>query len=212
MFVIFNGPPNSGKDHAAEFVKANFGFKHVSFKTQLYFDVKEVFSLNKAEFADFMLHYNDRSVKEKPVEYLNGMSRRQAMIHASEDVMKKCHGLGYYGSKIVEQLKEGYDYCASDGGFTEEVEEIVDRYYYGKVAIVQIFRRGCDHRNDSRRYIAGNVKSQRGQQFDISDQLWTTESVDVDVHQIFNGGTIEEFEKSISQAILGIKDNARKYI
>ena len=212
MFVIFNGAPNTGKDHASSYAKENFGFKHISFKTQLYYDVQEVFSLNKAEFADFMLHYNDRNVKEKPIDYLDGKSRREAMIYSSEDVMKKRHGLGYYGEKIAEEMEQGYDYCASDGGFVEEVQAIVDRYIHGKVAIVQIFRRGCDHRNDSRRYIQGNVVKQFGEPFDISDQLWTEDKVDVDVYQIFNGSTAEDFDKSISNVIRWIKENERKHI
>ena len=81
MIILFNGPPGSGKDHAADYYK-QYGFKHLSFKYQLFKETIKYFNVDKTWFME---RYDDRSLKEVPTWKLGNMSCREAMIYVSEE-------------------------------------------------------------------------------------------------------------------------------
>ena len=153
MIIIFNGPPGSGKDEAAEFFSA-YGFKHVSFKYQLFKETIEHFGVS---FDWFMEGYKVRSIKERKEEQLQGLSRREALIHVSEDIIKVKKGLDYFGVCVASEIEDGKDYAISDGGFAEELTPIINRIGTDNIVLVQLTRNGCDFSADSRRYFDGNL-------------------------------------------------------
>ena len=120
MIVIFNGPPGSGKDEAASLFKETFGFQNLSFKYQLF---KETIAHFEVDKAWFMEGYDDREVKEKKEFALKDMSRREAMIHVSEDIIKPKNGKDYFGRMVAEEIEDGKNYAIADGGFTESPKE-----------------------------------------------------------------------------------------
>ena len=102
MIVLFNGPPKSGKDHAADYFK-NKGWKHLSFKYQLYKETCLYFNIH---YTWFMERYDNRALKEVPHIDLGHMSCREAMIHVSETVIKPRRGLDYFGKQDFFALPE----------------------------------------------------------------------------------------------------------
>jgi broad-specificity NMP kinase len=120
LIIIFNGPPGSGKDEAASYFKLR-GFKHLSFKYVLFQETLSFFGVDEEWF---MNGYNDRTVKERPEDLLDGMSRREAMIYVSEVITKPAFGNDIFGVHVASEIEDEKDYAVSDGGF-EELELII---------------------------------------------------------------------------------------
>ena len=146
--IILNGPPRSGKDTIAEYISDKFGYTRASFKEPLidstcfYYGVDRDWFMNRYE--------EDKEVRQ---ENLNGLSRRQALIHVSENVMKPQRGKGIFGEMLAASMvaSENKKFVFSDGGFPEEFLEI--KKYDPNVVLVHLYRPGCDFSNDSRDYI-----------------------------------------------------------
>ena len=104
MIVIFNGPPGAGKDEACLFFQT-IGYKHLSFKEELFKETFKFFGVSKEWF---MNDYNNRSVKEMPVEELKidgvAVSRRDAMIYVSEEYVKPKFGNDYFGKQLSNHV------------------------------------------------------------------------------------------------------------
>ena len=192
MIVIFNGPPGSGKDEAASYFKENFGFGNLSFKYQLFRETMKHFDVN----ADwFMEGYDDREQKEKPCEILNGMSRREAMIHVSEEILKPRHGKAYFGECVSAEIEDGVNYAIADGGFVEELTPLIERVGAENIVIVQLVREGHDYSNDSRRYFNGNLIREWtiNGETPIDGEYILPESLDITTYRIHNNGTLHSF-------------------
>ena len=153
MIILFNGPPGSGKDEGASFFKS-YGFKHLSFKYQLFKETIRYFNVDEEWF---MLGYNNRKEKEVPSSFLNHMSRREAMIYVSEEIIKPKRGLNYFGKLVANEIDLSKDYCISDGGFVDELVPVINRVGSDNFILVQLTRDGCDYSLDSRRYFDGNL-------------------------------------------------------
>jgi hypothetical protein len=159
MHVIFNGPPGSGKDEACHFLKTNYGYKHLQMKDELFIDTAEYYGVS---LEWFMNGYDDRTLKEFPRDELGGISKRQALIHVSETVMKPKHGKDYYGRKTAEKMDQVSSYCFSDGGFIEEILPVINTIGQENICIVQLYRTGCSFSSDSRNYINGILQEDLG--------------------------------------------------
>ena len=153
MIILFNGPPRSGKDAAADFFKER-GFKHLSFKYQLYKETIRYFDVNEQWF---MTRYKNRQEKEVPSALLGHMSCREAMIYVSEQVIKPKRGLDYFGKQVANEIDLNKDYCISDGGFIDELIPVINTVGSKNFVLVQLTREGCDYSTDSRRYFDGNI-------------------------------------------------------
>lgn len=206
MIIIFNGPPGSGKDAACEILHDQ-EFKHLSFKTELFKNVLDYWSLNREETIDFFVGYFNRHLKNTPVDYLHGLSRRQAMIHVSENVMKPRNGKDYYGRKAVELIVEGVDCCFSDGGFVEELQPLIDKYSRDEIAIVQLFRERCTFEGDSRSYITGEIVDGF---YEFNMDLHPNKFPGVKTYQIYNDGSLADLKEIISQIIKNMREECTK--
>ena len=205
MIVIFNGPPASGKDEAASLYKEKFGFGNLSFKYQLF---KETIKHFEVDERWFMEGYNDRDQKEKKEFALEGMSRREAMIHVSEDIIKPKKGLDYFGRSVAEEIEEDNNYALADGGFVEELEPIIEKVGAENIVIVQLTREGHDYSSDSRKYFNGNIISETkiGHQTEVDKAYVLKEEMDIRTYRIHNNGSLHNLQKaleSIHNEIIG---------
>lgn len=189
MIVIFNGPPASGKDEAASLFKDNYGFGNLSFKYQLFKETIKHFDVDKRWFME---GYNDRAQKEKAEFALQGMSRRDAMIHVSEDIIKPKKGLDYFGKSVAEEIEEDKNYALADGGFVEELEPIIEKVGTENIVIVQLTREGCDYSSDSRKYFNGNLIKEWtiGQTTPVDRMYVLDEKMDIKTYRLHNNGSL----------------------
>lgn len=195
MIILFNGPPGSGKDAAADYFGTR-GFKHLSFKYQLY---KETVNYFDVDFNWFMEGYKDREIKEIPSTLLGNMSRREAMIYVSEKVIKPRKGLDYFGNQVANEIQNGSDYAISDGGFVDELIPVINKVGSDDFVLVQLTRDGCDYSSDSRRYFQGTKLMHEyalgGKLTPIDNKYVLNHAFNVKTYRIHNNGTIEDFYK-----------------
>lgn len=196
MIVIFNGPPASGKDEAASLFKEMFGFGNLSFKYQLFKETVKHFQVDERWF---MQGYNDREQKEKKEVALNMMSRREAMIHVSEDIIKPKEGLDYFGRLVAEEVEEGKHYAVADGGFVEELEPLIEKVGADNIVIVQLTRDGYDYSTDSRRYFNGNLIKEYTINFEtkIDKAYVLNEEMDIKTYRVHNNGAVRNFHSTL---------------
>jgi len=191
LIVIFNGPPGSGKDEAARYFKAR-GFKHLSFKYQLFKETISFFGVDEEWFMD---SYDDRSVKERPEDLLDGMSRREALIYVSEEITKPALGNDVFGVCVAREIEDGKDYCISDGGFVEELVPLINRVGADNIILVQLTREGCDYSSDSRRYFNGNLIKEHVivRPTPIFREHVLSECFPIRTYRVHNNGSLTEF-------------------
>ena len=206
MIVIFNGPPASGKDEAASLFKENFGFGNLSFKYQLF---KETFKHFDVDERWFMDGYNDRARKEKKEFALNGMSRREAMIHVSENIIKPKKGLDYFGQSVANEILVDRNYALADGGFVEELEPIVQKVGKENIVIVQLTREGYDYSTDSRKYFNGNlIKEYTINTPTAVDKAYVLkEEMDIATYRIHNNGSVKNFHSALENVYNDLKES-----
>ena len=177
--VIFNSPPNSGKDVAVQYLRGYFGTGEVlAFKDELYLDTARHFDIGVEDLVDY---HSDRDLKELPdtmfpkyqseslkqyffsLLYVIGVlinnrhlmslgyySSREALIHVSEDLVKPVKGKDYYGKKLVENIENS----------SERFYFVSDSGYFEEassvankgynVIIAQLMRSGATFDGDSR--------------------------------------------------------------
>lgn len=199
MIVLFNGPPRSGKDAAADYFKTK-GFKHLSFKYQLY---KETCKYFGCDYEWFMERYDDRSVKEVPHINLGHMSCREAMIYVSEEIIKPKRGLDYFGQLVANEIDLTKNYAISDGGFVDELIPVVDKVGSNNFVLVQLTREGEDYSSDSRRYFQGNRIQEEyvlGNKYTQIDAKYVLPQVfDVNMYRIHNNGSLQDFNNTLEK-------------
>lgn len=200
MIILFNGPPGSGKDAAADYFGSR-GFKHLSFKYQLY---KETVKYFDVDFNWFMEGYKDREIKEIPSALLGHMSRREAMIYVSEKVIKPRKGLDYFGNQVASEIQDDVDYAISDGGFVDELVPVINKVGSDNFTLVQLTRNGCDYSSDSRRYFDGNVVHEyvNRHRTPVNSKYVLPHKFNVKTYRIHNNGTIEDFYKVLDEIYL----------
>jgi hypothetical protein len=129
-------------------------YGHLAFKEPILDTVLQLTGIPSDEWFE---RYDNRDLKEKPWDRINGMSCRELMIHVSESVIKKIHGPEYYGKVLGEQIKAGKDYVFSDGGFVSEIKALKEKTCLThEVYVVRIFRQDCEFKGDSRSYVNHN--------------------------------------------------------
>lgn len=205
--IIFNGPPGTGKDEACLFFKER-GFQHLSFKYHLFRATADYFNVS---LEWFMHNYDDRSVKERKEEKLGNRSRREALIHVSEDIVKPSKGKDYFGAMAATEIEKDKDYCFSDGGFMEELIPIINKIGAETITLVQLTREGCDFSSDSRRYFNGDVVEEfiLGKKTPILKHHFLSKQFYIRTYRVHNNGSIEDF-RSVLQMIYEKEDNVRK--
>ena len=210
MIILFNGPPRSGKDAGADYFKKNYGWKHLSFKYQLY---KETCNYFGCDYNWFMNRYDDRSVKEVPHMDLGHMSCREAMIYVSEEVVKPKRGLDYFGQLVANEIDLTKDYAISDGGFVDELIPVVEKVGSKNFVLVQLTRDGEDYSSDSRRYFQGSRIEHEyvlGNKYTEIDNKYVLPQVfDVNMYRIHNNGSLQDFNNTLEKIYKSIQTNVK---
>lgn len=210
MIILFNGPPRSGKDAGADYFKKNYGWKHLSFKYQLY---KETCNYFGCDYDWFMNRYDDRSVKEVPHMDLGHMSCREAMIYVSEEVVKPKRGLDYFGQLVANEIDLTKDYAISDGGFVDELIPVVEKVGSKNFVLVQLTRDGEDYSSDSRRYFQGSRIEHEyvlGNKYTEIDNKYVLPQVfDVNMYRIHNNGSLQDFNNTLEKIYKSIQTNVK---
>lgn len=210
MIVLFNGPPRSGKDAGADYFKKNYGWKHLSFKYQLY---KETCNYFGCDYEWFMERYDDRSVKEVPHVDLGHMSCREAMIYVSEQIVKPKRGLDYFGQLVANEIDLTKDYAISDGGFVDELIPVVEKVGSKNFVLVQLTRDGEDYSSDSRRYFQGSRIEHEyvlGNKYTEIDNKYVLPQVfDVNMYRIHNNGSLQDFNNTLEKIYKSIQTNVK---
>lgn len=172
-FILLNGPPYSGKDTFAATVKKHYGSatSHRKFSAPLKLGLTEMFRLTAHEVEKL------EADKGTPSPLLCGMSWRDAQIWLSETVMKPKFGVDIFGRLLCKGVF-GMDpkrrlVVVSDSGFLAEANEVVDRFGYHNVHVVELHKPGCTFDGDSRSY-------------------WSTDRWNK--HVLHNDGSLAEFE------------------
>lgn len=212
MIIIFNGPPGAGKDEACLYLK-KLGYKHLSFKDELFKETFKFFGVSKGWF---MKGYENRSIKEKPVPQLkvsgNMLSRRDAMIYVSEKYIKPKYGNDYFGKQLAKHINKEGNFSVSDGGFAEELVPIINKVGTDNIVLVQLTRDGCDFSSDSRRYFNGDLIQEfiLGGETSIAEEHILSKKFPIRTYRVHNNGTVNEFHmalNSIHEKENNVKEN-----
>jgi hypothetical protein len=117
MIILFNGPPASGKDCAADYFKAK-GFKHLSFKYQLF---KETFKFFDVTEDWFMEDYDNRTVK---VSEEIDVNKNYVISDGgfSDELFPIINKIGADNFVLVQLVRDGCDYSTDSR-----------RYFNGKI-------------------------------------------------------------------------------
>mgnify|MGYP003149221246 CR=1 FL=1 len=152
MIILINGPPSSGKDTAARFIRKYLGAREYKMSMTLKSGLRELLGIEHPDW-DRMLAYG---AKDTEWNSLNDMTPRRALIELSEMFMKPMFGGDIFGHVAVRRMKRmvSADHIVvSDVGFTYEVPPILEEWGHKKVRILKLERPGCDFTDDSRGYI-----------------------------------------------------------
>lgn len=192
--ILFNGPPGTGKDDGASYLEKKYGkFKIAMFKDVLF---KKTVDHFQVDYDWFLNEYDNREVKERPEKFLNGLSRRQALIYVSEELIKPKFGKDFFGEKLAEEIENNnYRYLISDLGFVEEIYPLINKFGSDNICIVQIHRNNFSFKGDSRKFVNGNLKGEfiSGGITNIYLADTHPNTVSVDMYRIFNNGTLEDY-------------------
>ena len=150
--VIFNAPPNVGKDFICNHLMDNYFCNKGEFKGKLRELVKTIYSLSNEQIEWLSLREN----KETPQDILGGLSFREAQIDVSENLIKPKYGKDYFAKALLNELVDFTINVISDGGFIEEVEYLADNEC--DVYVVRIHCEGCSFEGDSRKHLPDSTK------------------------------------------------------
>ena len=175
---LFNAPPRAGKGISASCLSSNIidkgGIACIrEFKDELIkitsaglgisvsqfldgYDEKTYDYLNrKSYYVSTKVQLSTEWWKDMPLYRINNKlySKREALIHFSEIVIKPSFGEDAFGKALVSTLPEEGVVCIADGGFPQELQPVIDYVGAENVTVVRIIREGCTFDNDSRDYL-----------------------------------------------------------
>lgn len=212
--VVFNGPPRSGKGVIAKYLTEGINTEdnsipafHIEFKDELF---KVCANFLGKSVKGFLSKYDERCedvVNAAPLESLpewykdytgtinqrvvnTQYSKREFLIHVSENVIKPSFGNSAFGNALVNNLpEEGYVFI-SDSGFKDELQPVIDRVGEDNVLVVRINREGCTFEGDSRNYLEPEMFGNKVKFMDVTNNK--TEEQFLTMTTIKVGGWLNE--------------------
>lgn len=204
--VVFNAPARSGKDLAADYMVSvvENGYKR-QFKDKL---IELTANFLNISVEDFLEGYDKKTTEVNPYGFFIGdtpewykdvplyyvkspdkdtyiYSKRQALIHVSENVIKPIFGEASFGDALVKSLPEEGIVFIPDSGFMEELIPVIDHVGAGNILVIKIEREGCTFEGDSRDYL-------------------DTNDLPCNVSWITNNGTVEEFLQEVEYMVKNV--------
>lgn len=155
--VVFNGPPQSGKDTMAELLAA-----HMDQQGVVTMVVPESLSLPLRWIAYAMTGYEGRRVDGPDYEEFKtthfpafNATGRQIMIDICERFLKPTYGIEIMAN-LLRARNENIGPAVlliRDGGFQTEIESLVRWVGEDNLYVVNVLRNGTSFENDSREWI-----------------------------------------------------------
>ncbi len=182
--IMFNAPPGSGKDTAADYLALRCNqARHLRLKEPLFRHVCAHYGISRQQFD---LLYLERTTKEAPTPLLQGLSPRETLNHVSENVCKKQYGRDCFARALADEINLDQDrlILVSDCGFREELEPMTRAVGRDRVVVVHIHRDNCTFEGDSRN--------------------WVTTGGLCREFRVDNNGTLEAFHASLDAVMTGI--------
>ncbi|HHB9680476.1 TPA: hypothetical protein ACOAY7_002859 [Vibrio cholerae] len=163
--------PRSGKDLSAKYLQSFF--TDLGYNCEIH-AFKDKLIEHTADFVGvtvekFMEHYDDKVVsltyaqtvdifrphpkpqnhawvKDVPMYEVDGnvYSKRQALIHVSEDIYKPIHGKDYFGQAVAKLIDNQDIIIYSDSGFAHEAFPVIEKVGKDNCLVVQLIRQGYD--------------------------------------------------------------------
>jgi hypothetical protein len=158
--IWLNGPPKSGKDTCANYIKDKLGTNqclHIKLADPINRALRGLFShIDEETWVELR-----ESKKDVKVNILMNKSLRDSFISFSEDWAKKFYSPDIFGiiaseriRLAVKQNKDIHTVVVSDSGFPEELLAVKKAISNAKHFLIRIHREGCNYTNDSRSYLS----------------------------------------------------------
>jgi len=158
--IWFNGPPKSGKDTCANYIRDKLGVNHC-------LHIKLADPIDRA-LRGLFSHIDEKtwtelreSKKDVKVDILFSKSLRDSFISFSEDWAKEFYSPDIFGliaaeriKLAIQQNKNIHTVVFSDSGFAEELLAVKRSINNAKHFLIRIHREGCSYTNDSRSYLS----------------------------------------------------------
>ena len=166
--LIFNGPPGSGKDTAANYLRENAGgwkeIRQLKFAEPIDRGIQGMFAYSSGYTHRWNKLRHDPELKNtEPFLGNNGKTAREIMIGFSEQFAKPLLGQEIFGRLAAKRIPPARNYyypvlyLVSDCGFQIEYDTfsrlVADR---AKLHLINIEREGCNFAKDSREYVRSN--------------------------------------------------------
>jgi len=157
--IWFNGPPKSGKDTCANYIRDKLGADyclHIKLADPINNALRGLFShIDEETWIELR-----ESKKDTKVDVLMNKSLRDSFISFSEDWAKNFYGPDIFGliaaetiKLAIKQNKNIHTVVFSDSGFVEELLAIKRVISHANHYLIRIHREGCNYINDSRSYL-----------------------------------------------------------
>lgn len=202
--VILNSPPRGGKDHGASFLTKLINDSddtntavHREMKNALIDITATMLGMSRGSFLKNYdapcSHSKTGWFKDVPMYIVADnplLSKRQALIHMSERVVKPFFGKEAFG--LIEANKVGSEHedyvFYSDGGFPEEVYPLIEKVGAENVMVIRIHKEGCSFEGDSRQY--------------LTSAMFPPDACPVFVELDNVHGEVEQFESNLADIII----------
>ena len=151
--ILLNGPPGSGKDTAARFLKNHFTARSIDAKVMKFAE-----PLKNAVHAMYGLdvpHTYFEAVKNEFCAQMMGNVPRSEYIGLSEEYVKPRYGNDFWARALAQKIKDSGAKVAivSDCGFQPEVTTMGIEFLPANVCVIQLEREGKTFEGDSRAYV-----------------------------------------------------------
>lgn len=169
--IILNGPPDTGKDTATDYLVEKYGYTKLEMKGALRRMAHAMASLalpaDKVKDICDCLEFNRELKETVRVAAFGNRTWREFLIWISETVCKPIFGQDVFALAAVKAVRDcGSDRIVfSDGGFQIEVDTLYK--HLGPLALVHVYRDGRTYVSDSRKYV---------EHPDVKDTPWVLEN------------------------------------
>ena len=212
--VLFNGPPGSGKDTAAQllgdladtldndplnpFTTMDWNFLHLKFSDPLKRATHELFGETMKDHGYF------EELKNERLPQFFGFTPRECYIALSEKFAKPNYGSGFFGRLMIKGMEALNCFgspntfvAISDSGFEPELRPVLEHSGQDDhFLLVRMHRDGKDFTGDSRGYVQLRREDELPLEGKEPEYLSRLKEVD-----LINNGTLEELQDKLKEII-----------